>query len=315
MKPFIVVTDGMHEECFKTLLKAKEFVVHPEKKVSDKDFKRLLPKVSGMVLRSRTKITEDILEKSPQLKVVIRAGEGTDNIDKKACARFGVRVANTPGANNNAVAEHAIMVMLGLLRHLPASHQSMMEKRWDKHLYTGREISCKKIGILGLGKIGRLVADKLAGFRPKIFFFDPNVVESDSPSLKSVSSMEELFCTCDIITVHIPLTERTKGMIGRELIGRMLPHALLVNTSRGGIIDEKILGEFLSLKKIGGAALDVFENEPLESDSILNQLPNVILTPHIGGATVEAQEQTGRMAIDQLREFFSSGHLSNEVKN
>jgi D-3-phosphoglycerate dehydrogenase len=314
MKPFIVVSDGMDKDVFETLKAVGEFEVYPEPKVSQDKLAELLPKISGLVIRSATTVTADLLEKAPELKYVIRAGEGTDNIDKKSCEAKGVKVSNTPGANNNSAAEHAIALMMTVLRQTAWAHSTMVGGAWDKNKFTGIELWKKKIGVVGFGRIGQIVAQRLAGFEVEVKFFDPFLETSTIPYATKAKDLKEVFETCDIVTLHTPLMDATKGMVTRELLESMKPHSVLVNASRGGIVDEEALYDVLSNKKIRGAGFDVFATEPLETDSKLRKLDNLILTPHLGASTEEAQIRVGEMAVHQLQEYFLNNNLLHEVK-
>ncbi|CAN0081222.1 unnamed protein product, partial [Chrysoparadoxa australica] len=258
MKPFILVCDGMDKEVFETLTSISEFDVHPEPKNSQDAINELLPKASALIIRSATTVTAETLEKAPNLKLVIRAGEGTDNIDKKACEAKGVKVANTPGANNNSAAEHAVALMMTVLRHTAAADKTMKSGGWDKNKYTGIELSNKKVGIVGFGRIGQIVAKRLQGFEPEVLFFDPFIEKSDLPYAKKAADLKEVFSTCDIITLHTPLMDKTKGMVNAELLNSMPSHSVLINASRGGIVDENALLDVLKNKKIRAAGFDVF---------------------------------------------------------
>ena len=314
MKPFILVCDGMDKEVFQSLQDISEFEVHPEAKNSQEIIAELLPKASALVIRSATKVTADTLEKAPNLKLVIRAGEGTDNIDKKLCEAKGVKVENTPGANNNSAAEHAIALMLTALRHTHNANATMKSGGWDKSKYTGLELSNKKIGIVGFGRIGQIVAKRLQGFEPEVLFFDPFLEKSDIPYAKKATDLKEIFSTCDVITLHTPLVDKTRGMINTELLSLMKPKSILVNASRGGIVDEDALATVLKENKIYAAGFDVFATEPLEIQSPLRKLENLVLTPHLGAGTQEAQQRVGQMSVNQLKEFFIGGKVVNEVR-
>lgn len=313
MKPFILVSDGFDKNLFEQLKKNPELDVHPESKVTQDQLKTLLPKVHALVIRSATTVTPDLLELAPNLKLVIRAGEGTDNIDKVACGQKGVKVANTPGANNNSAAEHAIALMLSTLRMTAQADASMKSGKWDKASFTGLELSNKKIGIIGFGRIGQIVAKRLAGFEPEVMFYDP-FATTDIPYAKKEEDLKKIFSTADIITIHTPLLPQTKNMINAELLGVMKKEAILVNAARGGIVDEAALLDTLKNKKIRGAGFDVFATEPLEDSSELRKLDNLILTPHLGASTEEAQVRVGEMVVHQLNEFFVNNNLLNEVK-
>ncbi|MCP4912355.1 MAG: hydroxyacid dehydrogenase [Oligoflexia bacterium] len=314
MSTYIVVSDGMDKEIFKDLQAVNEFEVFEEPKISQEKLQELLPKIEGLVIRSATKVTPDLLEKAPNLKYVIRAGEGTDNIDKVACGQKGVKVSNTPGANNNSAAEHAIALMMTVLRKTAWAHNTMANGGWDKSKYTGVELADKKVGIVGFGRIGQIVAKRLAGFDPEVIFFDPFVEKSELPYARKAKDLNEIFETCDIVTIHTPLMDATRGLVNAELLSKLQPHAILVNAARGGIVDEEALHALLSEKKFRAAGFDVFATEPLEEDSKLRKLDNLVLTPHLGASTEEAQVRVGSMAVNQLKEFFLNNNLLNEVK-
>ena len=312
MKPFIVVSDGMDERLFGELVSIGEFHVHPKSLVDSSELESLLPDVSGLVVRSKTKIRSDILAMAPRLRYVIRAGEGTDNIDKAACATRGIKVSNTPGANNNAAAEHTLALMLTVLRHTAHAHRSMQEGGWEKDRFVGLELAGKTIGVVGLGKIGTLVAKRLAGFEPNILYFDPSVKESPLFYARHVPSLEELFRSCDIVTIHVPLTRETEGLIDGRLIGMMPNRAVLINAARGGVVDEEALYQALLCKGIRGAGLDVYASGTLEQGSKLRGLHNIVLTPHLGASTEEAQMRVGRRVVDLLKDFFLKGSQNVE---
>ena len=312
-KPKIVVADGFDKALFSSLLENPAFQVHPESKVSQDELPNLLKEAEGLVIRSATTVTSELVDNSPNLKYVIRAGEGTDNIDKKYCNSKGVKVSNTPGANNNSAAEHAIALMFTLLRKTAEANNKMKSGGWDKNLYVGTELSNKKLGIVGFGRIGQIVAKRLAGFDLDIHFFDPFVTQDKFPNYKKVEDLNEIFAVSDIVTLHLPLLEQTKNMITAEQLSKMQSHAILVNASRGKIVNETDLEAILKENKIAAAAFDVFATEPLPQDSSLRNLDNLILTPHLGASTKEAQKRVGQMVINQLEEFFLKDNLLNEV--
>ncbi len=312
-KPFIVVPDGLDKELFAGLKADSHFEVFPESKVSRDQLIAMAPKVNGMIIRSATTVDKELIDLMPNLKLVIRAGEGTDNIDKKYANSKGVKAANTPGANNNSAAEHAIALMFSVLRKTAQADASMKKGEWDKNSFTGNELSNKKLGIVGFGRIGQIVAKRLSGFDLDILFFDPIIEKSDIPNAKKVASVQDIFKTCDIITIHVPLIDQTKNLVNKEMLSLMKPNAILINAARGKIVDEEALYETLAAKKILGAGFDVFAEEPLKN-SKLPSLSNIVLTPHLGASTAEAQERVGIMAVHQLKEFFLKNNMMNEVK-
>lgn len=310
----IVISDGFNATLFDELKKVPEFNVADKAKMSQEELKELLPTVEGLVVRSATKPNKELIDAAPSLKYIIRAGEGTDNIDKAYCQEKGIKVSNTPGANNNSAAEHAIALMMTVLRKTAWAHQSMQSGKWDKAAYMGNELTNKTVGIVGFGRIGQLVAKRLAGFDPKVLFFDPGNTNSPFDYAQKCDDLEKLFSESDIVTVHVPLLDQTRNMIDLNLLSKMKKDAILINAARGKIVDEAALAEALKNGSIRGAGFDVFATEPLEENSELRNLENLVLTPHLGGSTEEAQYRVGEMAVHQLKEFFINNNLLNEVK-
>ena len=311
----IVVADAFDKALFEKLVEMGDqhlpLTVYSQNPLGQDQLLPLLPKVQGLVVRSATRVTGEMLSCAPQLKLVIRAGEGTDNIDKEACQKRGVKVANTPGANNNSAAEHTIALMMTLLRKTAWAHAHLcQEGGWDKGRFVGRELTGKTVGIVGFGRVGRLVAKRLAGFEAEILFYDPIV--PPIPPYRKEDDIQKLFSSSDIVTLHVPLMPQTRNLVGDGLLNGMKPGAVLINASRGGIVDEEALIRALK-GPLAGAAFDVFATEPLEARSPLRTLDNLIVTPHLGASTEEAQRRVGEMAIHQLREFFLKGRLLNEV--
>ncbi len=313
-KPYIAISDGFDKDLFNTFVHDSNFQVHPKAKMTQDELQEILPEISAIIIRSATKINANLLEKAPNLQYVIRAGEGTDNIDKQLCQKKGVKISNTPGANNNSAAEHAIALMLACLRKIPAANSSMSQGKWEKPLFTGNELSNKTVGIVGFGRIGQLVAKRLQGFETKTLFFDPHHQQSSEFGASGVKSLEELLKQSDLVSIHVPLNDSTKNLFNKERLMQMKKGSILVNAARGKIIEESALVATLKAGHLGAAALDVFSNEPLEENSSLRGLDNLILTPHLGGSTEEAQFRVGEMAIHQIKEFFLNQNLLNEVK-
>ena len=313
-KPFIVVCDGMDQSVFEELKNNQELEVHPEPKLSQEEIQKLLPKANGLVIRSATSPDKAFIDKAPDLKYIIRAGEGTDNIDKAYCAEKGIKVSNTPGANNNSAAEHALALMLTVLRKTAQADASMKSGKWEKSKFTGNELWKKTVGIMGFGRIGQILCKRLQGFEPQVLFFDPGVEKADFPYAKKVESLEELFSQSDIVSIHTPLLDATKGVVDKSLLSKMKPEGILINAARGKIVNEEDLASALEKGELKAAGFDVFASEPLEEDSKLRELQNLTLTPHLGGSTEEAQFRVGEMAAAQMVQFFVEGKLLNEVK-
>ncbi len=314
MKPFIVVPDGFDSKLFNELKNNPELEVYPEKKMDQEKLKELLPRVNALIIRSATKVTKEYVDMAPNLKLVIRAGEGTDNIDKKYCEEKGVIVENTPGANSNSVAEHAIALMFTALRKTAWAHASTQSGKWEKAKFEGAEITGKTIGFVGMGKIAKLCMKRLSGFEPTMLYYRKSMKEEAGVDATLVKNLNEIFEKCDIISLHLPLTPDSKGMINADLLSKMKPGAILINTARGGIVNEQDLYNVLKERKIRAAGFDVFANEPLEENSQLRELDNIVLAPHLGASTEEAQIRVGEMAVHQISEYFLGNKVINAVK-
>lgn len=315
-KPNILVCDGMDKDVFKALSEDSFFEVCKKAKHSAEEISELKKNATALVIRSATTVSEDFLKNCPNLKYVIRAGEGTDNIDKNKCSELGIKVSNTPGANNNSAAEHAVALTMTLLRHTANANSSMQEGNWEKPLFTGNELTNKKVGIIGFGRIGQLYAKRITGFDPEITYYDPFIEKHslDYQNIKKEESLEKIFSESDVISIHVPKNKHTENLINKSLLSLMKDGSILVNAARGGIIVEDDLIEVLNSKKIK-AALDVFNKEPLKQKTNVHGLSNLLLTPHLGGSTHEAQSRVGQMAYDQLSSFFKDNKLLNEVKS
>ena len=314
MKPFIVVSDGFDKSLFNQLVSIADLEVHPKSKVTPEELEKLLPRINGLVIRSATTVTSDLLEKAPQLKYVIRAGEGTDNIDKVACQKKGVKVSNTPGSNSNSAAEQAIALMMTVLRKTAFAHASIKAGKWEKALFNGNELWKKTVGFVGFGKIAQIVAQRISGFEPRVLFYDPVVKQSSLSYAKQAATLDEVFKNSDIVTIHVPLAPKTKDLVNQTYLEMMKPDAILINCARGGIVNEDDLYVHLKEKNIKGAGFDVFKDEPLPANSKLLSLDNLVMTPHLGASTDEAQLRVGEMAMHQLQEFFLKNNLLNEVR-
>ncbi len=273
-----------------------------------------LPSVHGWIVRSGTTVDASAFERASSLKCVCRAGAGVDNVDLAAAARHDVVVMNTADANANAAAEQSIALMFAMARHTPAAHQSMAEGRWDRKTYAGIELAGKTLGVIGLGKIGRGVATKARGLGMRVIGFDP-VTPADVTAPLGVERVEldALWPKADFISLHVPLNDATRGMIGRENLDRCKDGVRVVNCARGGVVDVEGLIEAVESGKVAQAALDVYEPEPLAEDSPLRGHKNIICTPHLGASTAEAQLNVGVMSAEQVRDFLIDGEIRNRV--
>lgn len=267
------------------------------------------------IVRSGTRITGELLESPGKLRAVARAGVGVDNIDVPAATRKGVVVMNTPGGNTVSAAEHTIALLLSMARHIPAADAGMKAGKWDRNKYLGAQVAGKTLGVVGLGRIGREVARRATGLDMKVVGYDPFLAPERAAQLgiQAFSSLNEILPKCDFLTLHVPMTDETKGLIGEREIGLLPKNARLLNVARGGIIDEQVLADALKAGKLGGAALDVFVQEPLNADSPLLKAPNIVLTPHLGASTVEAQEAVALEAAQLLIDYLTRGVIQCAV--
>ncbi len=268
----------------------------------------------GAVCRSGVKITADTLEGNTTLRAIARAGVGTDNIDKEAATRLGIVVMNTPGGNTISTAEHTMALMLGVSRNTAPAHASLVNGKWDRKSFSGRQLHGKTLGIIGLGRIGQEVASRAAAFGMTVMGFDPFLSEAQITGLRvtPVATIDELLPQVDYLTVHTPLTEETRGLINSGNLDRLKPGVRLINCARGGIYEEAALIDGLKSGQIGGVALDVFEVEPC-TDSPLFKMPNVLCTPHLGASTEEAQVMVATEAVELVIKYLADGEIRHAV--
>ncbi|MDP0497037.1 MAG: phosphoglycerate dehydrogenase [Verrucomicrobiota bacterium JB024] len=283
-------------------------------KASPEQVKSLIGDVDGVAVRSETTISADVIAAAPKLKVVGRAGVGVDNIDIEAATERGIIVMNTPGGNTIATAELTFTHMLCGTRPVAQAAASMKAGRWDRKLYSGYELNGKTLGVCGLGRIGAEVAKRALAFNMTVLAFDPYLTQSraDALGIKKVE-LEQVFTDSDYITVHMPLTADTKHMIDEAAFAKMKKGVRVFNVARGGIIKESALIEAVKSGKVAAAGLDVYEGEPLADDSELRQLDKVVLTPHLGASTKEAQESVGVEIAHQIADALSGGMVRNAI--
>tara|TARA_R110002049_G_scaffold2750_8_gene22322 strand:+ start:286832 stop:288454 length:1623 start_codon:yes stop_codon:yes gene_type:complete len=278
------------------------------------DLQGALMEFDGAILRSGVKITPESLEGNTRLKALVRAGVGTDNIDKPAATRRGIVVMNTPGGNTVSTAEHAFALMLALSRNIAAANQSLVEGRWDRKKFMGSQLAGKTVGVVGMGRIGREFAARAIAFDMKVVAFDPFLTDDQASSLgvKRVATVDEMLPMIDYLTVHTPLTPETKGLIGIAQLDKVKPGLRVINAARGGIYDNDALVEGLKTGKLGGVALDVYEEEPC-TDNPLFGMEGVVCTPHLGASTEEAQTQVAVEGIHLLINFLKTGEIRHSV--
>ena len=280
----------------------------------DKDkLAEIIDGFDGLAVRSATKVTSKIIERAKKLKVVGRAGIGVDNVDIPAATAKGIIVMNTPFGNSITTAEHAITLMLALARQIPQADASTQAGKWEKNRFMGVEITGKTLGIIGCGNIGAIVADRALGLRMKVMAYDPFLSPERAADLGVEKvDLEDLLRRADLITLHTPLTEKTKNIIDAKALARARKGVRIINCARGGLIDEKALRAALDSGHVAGAALDVFATEPATENPLFGQ-PNVICTPHLGASTSEAQENVALQIAEQMSDYLLRGAISNAV--
>lgn len=273
---------------------------------SPEELRKHIASADALVVRSETKVTAELLEAAPRLKVIGRAGVGVDNIDLEAATNRGILVLNSPAGNTVAAAEHAVGLMFALMRNIPQAYVSMRDGAWDRKKFTGQEMRGKTLGIVGLGKIGSHIAQiASAGIGMRVIGYDPLVTQARAEHIGAqLVDLDALIAESDILTVHVPITKETKGLIGIDQLRCMKRSARILNVARGGIVDEAALAQAIQEGLVAGAALDVYTTEPLPADHPLRNLDGVILTPHLGASTEEAQVNVATDVAEQMAQYF-----------
>ncbi len=307
----ILVADELTPEGIDLLRTAGEVTVR--RGLDAGELRRVLPDYDALVVRSSTRVTADALAGARRLRIIGRAGIGIDNVDVAAATERGIVVMNTPESGAVTTAELAIGLMLALARRIPAADRSMREGRWEKSALTGVELTGKTLGLIGLGRIGRVVADRATGLRMRVIAHDPHVPSDSVPAGVTLVPFERCLSESDFISVHVPLTDTTRHLVDERAFDLMMPGARLVHCARGGIVKEAALLAALADGRIAGAAVDVFEEEPPPADHPLRRLPNVILTPHLGASTEEARRAVALDIARQVVEYLRTGLVLNGV--
>ena len=282
--------------------------------LSKEELLAIMPAYDALIIRSGTQADADVLAAGQKLKVVGRAGIGVDNIDIEAATSQGVVVMNTPGSNSVATAEQTMALMLAISRHTVQAHNSMAAGKWNRAEYTGGELYGKVLGIVGFGRIGRLVAERARAFGMTVLAHDPFVSAEDAAELGvSLVDLDRVFSQADYLTLHTAVTPETTRMISRHSIKKMKEGVIIVNVARGKLIDEAALAEALQEGQVGAAALDVYGSEPPAADNPLINLPNVLHTPHLGASTVEAQRNVATQVVGQVLDCLREVETRNAV--
>ena len=312
--PKVIILDPVAQEGLDLLDQAEGIEYEVRTGLKGDDLRKALNEFDGAICRSGVKITAESLEGNTNLKVIARAGVGTDNIDSKAASRHGIVVMNTPTGNTISTAEHAICLMMALSRNVPAAHQSLVEGRWDRKKYMGTQLADKTLGVVGLGRIGMEVAKRALAFEMRVIAYDPFISPERAKELgiELVPTVPEMLPHIDYLTVHTPLTPETKDLINSESVKTLKKGARVINCARGGIYNEEALIEGLKSGHLGGVALDVYSEEPC-TDSPLFGMENVVCTPHLGASTEEAQTQVAVEAVQLVLNYLQHGEIRHAV--
>ncbi|ARO31586.1 D-3-phosphoglycerate dehydrogenase [Rhizobium sp. NXC14] len=314
MAPRVLVSDELSETAVQIFRDRGVEVDFEPQLGKDKDrLLEVIGKYDGLAIRSATKVTEKIIAGATNLKVVGRAGIGVDNVDIPAASRRGIIVMNTPFGNSITTAEHAIALMFAVARQLPAADASTQAGKWEKSKFMGVEITGKTLGVIGAGNIGSIVCARAIGLKMHVVAYDPFLSKERAEEMGVTKvELDELFARADFITLHVPMTDKTRGILNKEALAKTKPGVRIINCARGGLVDEAALAEAIKSGHVAGAAFDVFEVEPAK-ESPLFGLPNVVCTPHLGASTTEAQENVALQVAEQMSDYLVNGAVSNAI--
>ena len=310
--PKVLISDKLSPAAV-AIFRSRGIEVDMKTGLSPAELRAIIAEYDGLAIRSATKVTRELLDAAPNLKVVGRAGIGVDNVDVKSATAAGVVVMNTPYGNAITTAEHAIALMFALARQIPEASTSTKAGMWEKNRFMGVELTGKTLGLIGCGNIGSIVADRGIGLRMRVIAYDPYLTEKRALDLGVEKvELEDLLARAEIITLHPPLTESTRNVLSREALAKTRKGVRIINCARGGLVDEAALADAIKSGHVAGAALDVFETEPA-TQSPLFGLENVVCTPHLGAATAEAQENVALQIAEQMSDYLTSGAVANAI--
>jgi D-3-phosphoglycerate dehydrogenase len=309
----VLVTDPIARDGIE-ILKAAGLDVEERLGLSPEELLEAVQDADGLIIRSNTTVTKEVVNSAKKLKVVGRAGTGLDNVDITACNKRGIVVMNTPGGNTNSAAEHSIAMIMALSRHIPQATASMKAGKWEKKRFSGQEVAGKTLGIIGIGRIGSIVSQLALGLKMQVVAYDPHIRPEMAKKLGvELTDLDDLLARADYISIHTPLTAETKGFVNAELFDKMKDGVMILNCARGGIINEQDLYVAMKSGKVAGAALDVFETEPTGKEHPLFSMDQFICTPHLGASTIEAQENVAVAVARQISDFLTKGEVRNAV--
>jgi len=310
----ILISDNLSGYGVELLRRYEQFQVDVKTGLKPEELKKIIGQYQALIVRSETKVTADILSGADNLRVIGRAGTGVDNIDVPVATQKGIVVMNAAAGNSVTTAEHTISLLMSLARKIPQAHGKLKSGKWDKKSFMGVELAGKTLGVIGLGNIGKIVALRGVGLAMKVVAFDPFISkEIASKAGIELDTLDEVFRRADFISVHTPLTDETRGIIGEAAIAKMKDGVRIINCARGGLVDEDALCQAIKSGKVAGAALDVFVQEPLPADHPLLALDEVIVTPHLGASTSEAQDSVAITIAEQVANYLSSGAITGAV--
>ncbi|MEW6333873.1 MAG: phosphoglycerate dehydrogenase, partial [Thermodesulfobacteriota bacterium] len=309
----ILVSDSLSAEGIDIFTGTPDIEVDVRTKVTPEELKAIIGGYDALVIRSATKVTQEVIDRAERLSVIGRAGIGLDNVDIPAASKRGIVVMNTPGGNAVTTGEHTIAMMLSLVRQIPQATASMKTGKWEKTRFSGHEFLNKTLGIIGTGRVGSIVADRAQGLKMKVLAYDPFIAPEAAEKMGiTLAGLDEIYAQADIITVHTPMTKETRGLINEAAFAKMKKGVYIVNCARGGIVSEKALHDALVEGKVAGAALDVFEEEPTKNTALI-ALDNVICTPHLGASTDEAQINVAVAIAEQICAYLTTGEIKGAV--
>ena len=310
----ILISDNFSARGVEVLNRFEHFQVDQNVGLKPDELKAIIGQYQALIVRSETRVTADIIAAADNLKVIGRAGSGVDNIDVPAATKRGIVVMNAAAGNSVTTGEHTLAMMMALARKIPQAHFALKNARWDKKKFMGMELRGKTLGIVGFGNIGKIVASGALGLGMKVLAFDPFLSkEMAARTGVETVSVDEIFERADFITVHTPLTDETRGIIGAAAFAKMKDGVRILNCARGGLVDEAALYDAIKSGKVAGAALDVFVQEPPPMDHPLLTLDEVIVTPHLGASTTEAQDSVAIMTSEQISTYLTTGAISGAV--
>ena len=313
--PKVLVADSISQGGIDELLRDGALEVSTQLKLSENELIKIIPEFNALIVRSETKVTGEVLNAAKKLRVVGRAGVGVDNVDVETATRRGVIVLNAPGGNTVSTAEHAFSLLLNVARKIPQADASLRTKKWNRKDFQGVELYSKVLGVIGMGRIGSELSRRAIAFGMRVIAYDPYLSASRARSLQVelVEELDDLILAADFISLHTPLTNETRHLLGAARLAQTKRGVRIINCARGGLIDETALVAALQNQHVAAAALDVFEVEPLPEDSPLRNAPNLILTPHLGASTAEAQESVGIEIAQSIRAALLQGTIRNAV--